>query len=101
MEKQQLIKKVLDVWTDNIYTEIREIIFAYTLQYEGEELDEIIEEIIERMVKLYTKIKFTPVELSCLLDVVEQDMEDDDECMGKLHKGILKDIYIKLNKLNK
>ena len=68
MEKQQLINKVVDVWTDNIYTEIREIVFAYTLQigkdgfikehiYEGEELDEIIEEVIARMVKLYTKTK--------------------------------------------
>tara|TARA_Y100001963_G_scaffold143634_1_gene214750 strand:+ start:78 stop:248 length:171 start_codon:yes stop_codon:yes gene_type:complete len=55
MEKEQLINKVLDIWTDNIYTEIREIVFAYTLQYEGEELDEMIEEVITKMVKLYTK----------------------------------------------
>lgn len=57
MEKQQLINKVVDVWTDNIYTEIREIVFAYTLQYEGEELDEIIEGVITKMIKLYTKTK--------------------------------------------
>ena len=53
--KEQLINKVVDVWTDNFYTEIREIVFAYTLQYEGEDLDEIIEEVIAKMVKLYSK----------------------------------------------
>jgi len=46
-------------------------------------------------------IKFTPVELSCLLDMVEQDMEDNDECIGELHKETLRDIYSKLVILNK
>ena len=55
MKKEELINKVTDRWTDNIYTEIREIVFAYTLEYEGEELDEIIEKVISKMLKLYTK----------------------------------------------
>ena len=55
MKKEELINKVTDRWTDNIYTEIREIVFAYTLEYEGEELDEIIEKVIRKMLKLYTK----------------------------------------------
>jgi hypothetical protein len=55
MKKEELINKVMDRWTDNIYTEIREIVFAYTLEYEGEELDEIIEKVITKTLKLYTK----------------------------------------------
>jgi|TARA_R100000084_G_C4644947_1_gene146156 hypothetical protein len=54
-------------------------------------------------------IKFTPTELSCLLDMVEQDIDniehleetDNDECIGELHKETLKDIYKKLVILNK
>ena len=57
MDKEQLINKVVDVWTDNFYTEIREIVEVYTLQYEGDELDEIIEGVITKMIKLYTKTK--------------------------------------------
>jgi len=55
MKKEELINKVMDRWTDNIYTEIREIVFAYTLEYEGEELDETIEKVITKTLKLYTK----------------------------------------------
>ena len=51
MEKTQLINKVEDIWTDNIYGNIRDIIEAYTLEYEREELDEIIEKVIATMVK--------------------------------------------------
>ena len=46
-------------------------------------------------------IKFTPTELSCLLDMVKQDIEDNDECIRELHKETLKDIYNKLVILNK
>tara|TARA_R100000482_G_scaffold89731_1_gene36662 strand:- start:1097 stop:1276 length:180 start_codon:yes stop_codon:yes gene_type:complete len=54
-------------------------------------------------------IKFTPTELSCLLDMVEQDIEDieyleetdNDERIGELHKETLRDIYNKLVILNK
>jgi len=51
MEKTQLINKVEDIWTDNMYGNIRDIIEAYTLEYEREELDEIIEKVIATMVK--------------------------------------------------
>mgnify|MGYP003147585158 CR=1 FL=1 len=54
MEKTQLINKVEDIWTENIYGDVRDIIEAYTLKYEGEELDEIIEKVIRKMVKQYT-----------------------------------------------
>ncbi len=57
MDKQELTNKVMDTWTDNIYTDIRDIVFAYTLEYEAEELDEIIEKVIEKMLKQYTKNK--------------------------------------------
>lgn len=46
-------------------------------------------------------VEFTPLELSCLLDMVEQDMEDNDECIEELHKETLRDIYSKLVILNK
>jgi len=46
-------------------------------------------------------VEFTPLELSCLLDMVEQDMEDNDECSGELHKETLRDVYSKLVILNK
>tara|TARA_R100000315_G_C5218936_1_gene131269 strand:- start:488 stop:832 length:345 start_codon:yes stop_codon:yes gene_type:complete len=57
----------------------------------------------ERQIKIMEKenIKFTPTELSCLLDMVEQDIEDNDECIRELHKETLKDIYNKLVILNK
>ena len=53
-------------------------------------------------------IKFTPTELSCLLDMVEQDIDniehleetDNDERVGELHKETLRDIYSKLVILN-
>ena len=57
MDKQELTNKVMDIWTDNIYTDIRDIVFAYTLEYEAEELDDIIEKVIEKMLKQYTKTK--------------------------------------------
>ena len=46
-------------------------------------------------------IKFTPTELSYLLDVVEQDLNDYEEDFGELHKQILEDVYTKLVTLNK
>ena len=55
MNKQELINKVTDTWTDNFYTDIRDIVFAYTLEYEAEELDDIIESVIDKMLKQYTK----------------------------------------------
>ena len=57
MDKQELTNKVMDTWTDNFYTDIRDIVFAYTLEYEAEELDDIIEKVIEKMLKQYTKNK--------------------------------------------
>ena len=53
MDKQELTNKVMDTWTDNFYTDIRDIVFTYTLEYEAEELDDIIEKVIEKMLKQY------------------------------------------------
>ena len=39
------------------YTDIRDIVFAYTLEYEAEELDDIIEKVIAKMLKPYTRDK--------------------------------------------
>ena len=46
-------------------------------------------------------IKFTTEELSYLLDMVENDINDYEEDFGELHKETLKDIYSKLVILNK
>jgi len=57
MDKQELVNKVTDIWTDNFYTDISDVVFAYTLDYEDEELDDIIEKVIAKMLKKYTKTK--------------------------------------------
>tara|TARA_Y100000592_G_scaffold86079_1_gene138916 strand:+ start:131 stop:328 length:198 start_codon:yes stop_codon:yes gene_type:complete len=50
-------------------------------------------------------INLTPTELSCLLDMIEQNIEDNNESIGKLHRETLKAIHKKLaisiNSINK
>ena len=57
------------------------------------------------MSTLKENINLTPTELSCLLDMIEQDIDDNDECIGKLHRETLKAIHKKLaisiNSINK
>lgn len=53
MEKQDLINKITDRWTDNIYKDIVDILHAYTLEYDVEEEEEIVDAVITKMVKFY------------------------------------------------
>ena len=53
MEKQDLINKLTDRWTDNIYNDIVDILHAYTLKYELEEEEEIFDAVIAKMIEIY------------------------------------------------
>tara|TARA_A100001015_G_C14784542_1_gene630541 strand:+ start:244 stop:408 length:165 start_codon:yes stop_codon:yes gene_type:complete len=53
MEKQDLINKITDRWTDNIYSDIVDILHAYTLKYELEEEEEIVDAVIAKMIEIY------------------------------------------------
>lgn len=53
MEIQKLINKITDRWTDNIYNDIVDILHAYTLEYDVEEEEEIVDAVITKMVKFY------------------------------------------------
>jgi len=54
MNKQDIINKVTDRWTDNIYNDIVDILEAYTIKYELEEQDDIVSSVIDNMVKMYS-----------------------------------------------
>jgi len=54
MNKQDIINKVTDRWTDNIYGDIVDILEAYTIKYELEEQDDIVSSVIDNMVKMYS-----------------------------------------------
>lgn len=53
MEIQKLINKITDRWTDNIYNDIVDILHAYTLEYDVEEEAEIVDAVINKMIKIY------------------------------------------------
>ena len=53
MDKYRLIKKVSNVWTDNIYIDIVDIIKCYTLEYNIEEEAEIVDAVIANMIEIY------------------------------------------------
>lgn len=53
MQKQDLINKITDRWTDNIYHDIVDILQCYTLEYTIEEEAEIVDEVIAKMIKIY------------------------------------------------
>lgn len=53
MEKQDLINKITDRWTDNIYNDIVDILHAYTLEYDIKEEAEIVYAVISKMIKIY------------------------------------------------
>ena len=54
MNNEVLINKITDRWTDNIYSDIVDILHAYTLEYELEEEQEIVDAVISKMTKIYT-----------------------------------------------
>lgn len=53
MEKQDLINKITDRWTDNIYNDIVDILHSYTLEYDIEEEAEIVDVVINKMIEIY------------------------------------------------
>jgi len=53
MEKQDLINKITDRWTDNIYNDIVDILHAYQLEYDIEEEAEIVDAVINKMIEIY------------------------------------------------
>ena len=53
MEKQDLINKITDRWTDNIYNDIVDILETYTIAYDIEEEEEIVDAVISKMINIY------------------------------------------------
>lgn len=53
MNKDDLINKITDRWTDNIYSDIVDILEAYTIAYDIEEEEEIVDAVISKMINIY------------------------------------------------
>ena len=53
MNKDDLINKITDRWTDNIYSEIVDILETYTIAYDIEEEEEIVDAVISKMINIY------------------------------------------------
>jgi len=52
MNKDDLINKITDRWTDNIYQDIVDILETYTIAYDIEE-EEIVDAVISKMINIY------------------------------------------------
>jgi hypothetical protein len=53
MNKDDLINKITDRWTDNIYQDIVDILETYTIAYDIEEEEEIVDAVISKMINIY------------------------------------------------
>ena len=53
MNKDDLINKITDRWTDNIYRDIVDILETYTIAYDIEEEEEIVDAVISKMINIY------------------------------------------------
>jgi hypothetical protein len=54
IDKADLVNKITDRWTDNIYGDIVDILEAYTTKFEFEEEEEIVSSVIDKMIKMYS-----------------------------------------------
>lgn len=53
MTRDQLIEKVTDKWTDNIYSDIVDVLEAYTLEFQMEDEAKLVDEVIAKMIEMY------------------------------------------------
>ena len=53
MTKDELVHKITDRWTDNIYRDIVDILETYTIAYDIEEEEEIVDAVISKMINIY------------------------------------------------
>ena len=53
MSRDELVNKVTDKWTDNIYSDIVDILEAYTLEFQMEDEADIVDDVIAKMIEMY------------------------------------------------
>lgn len=53
MSRDELVDKITDRWTDNIYSDIVDILQAYTIEHEIEEEEDIVNNVIAKMIEMY------------------------------------------------
>ena len=53
MSRDELVNKVTDKWTDNIYSDIVDVLEAYTLEFQMEDEADIVDEVIAKMIEMY------------------------------------------------
>lgn len=53
MSRDELVQKVTDKWTDNIYNDIVDVLEAYTLEFQMEDEAELVDEVIAKMIEMY------------------------------------------------
>lgn len=53
MSRDELVNKVTDKWTDNIYSDIVDVLEAYTLEFQMEDEADIVDDVIAKMIEMY------------------------------------------------
>ena len=53
MTRDELVSKVTDKWTDNIYSDIVDVLEAYTLEFQMEDEADIVDDVIAKMIEMY------------------------------------------------
>ena len=53
MSRDELVNKITDRWTDNIYSDIVDVLEAYTLEFQMEDEAKLVDEVIAKMIEMY------------------------------------------------
>ena len=53
MTRDELVNKVTDKWTDNIYSDIVDVLEAYTLEFQMEDEAKLVDDVIAKMIEIY------------------------------------------------